>query len=239
MSKRSVQMSRHFGVLIELLRDRQRFLTEIRQEMGLNHKIISLLIASSTFFGIYGAIIGASDQSHRLAQALASAIKLPALYLMTLIICLPTLYFFNLLFGSKKSLSQYFALLMASVSVISVLLFGFAPITLFFLLTAYDYQFFKLLNVAILALTGFLGINFFYQGMQVLSDVETEEGQTNRQKLLKFWLVLYALVGTQLGWTLRPFFGIPGNDNFVLFRQIEGNFYLNILQGIAEILGMM
>ncbi len=47
-------------------------------------------------------------------------------------------------------------------------------------------------------------------------------------------LLLYAFVGTQLGWTLRPFFGAP-NQPFELFRKGRtGNFYENIIQTISK-----
>jgi hypothetical protein len=41
--------------------------------------------------------------------------------------------------------------------------------------------------------------------------------------------VLYGLVGSQLAWTLRPFFGAP-NQPFQLFRDIEGNFYQQVIR---------
>ena len=78
---------------------------------------------------------------HSWMQALSSAIKLPALYLITLLICLPTLFFANIIFGSKRTFGQHFALVLTAVSVTSVLLFSFAPITLFFLITTNNYQF--------------------------------------------------------------------------------------------------
>ena len=229
---RQFQTASYFAVLIRLLRDRQGFLEEIRSSVRIPNKIIALLVSSSIFFAIYGAIIGSFNSW---AQALASAVKLPALYLLTLVICFPTLYFFNALFGSKQSFDQQFAVLLTAMSVTSVLLFSFAPITLFFLITTYNYQFFKLLNVAIFGITGFIGIKYLYQGMQLLS-VQDTEGQKNRTSILRFWLILYAFVGSQLGWTLRPFFGAPG-EPFELFRQIQGNFYLNLASAIAEILG--
>ena len=232
MIQRQFQATKYFSVLIGLLRDRKTFLEEIREGVQLQSKITALLICSSLFFGIYGAIIGSYSTW---AQTISSAIKLPALYLMTLIICFPTLYFFNVLFGSKRTFGQHFAMLITSVSVIGVLLFSFAPITWFFLISTYNYQFFQLLNVAIFAITGFIGIKFLYQGMQVLAE-EDIEGIDTRRKLLRAWLFLYAFVGTQLAWTLRPFFGAPGQP-FELFRQMEGNFYLSVMQAIGEIFG--
>ena len=96
----------------------------------------------AVFLAIYGAIIGASSSW---LQSIFSAVKLPALYLLTLIICFPTLYFFNVMFGSKRTFEQFLALLMTTMALIAVLLFGFAPVSLFFLLTTRDYQFYKLL----------------------------------------------------------------------------------------------
>ena len=231
MIQRQFQATRYFNVLIGLLRDRSLFLEEIRSGIKLETKITALLICSSIFFAVYGAIIGSF---HSWAQALSSAIKLPAFYLITLIICFPTLYFFNILFGSRKTFGQHFAMLLTAVSVISVLLFSFAPITLFFLISTFNYQFFMLLNVAIFAITGFIGIKFLYQGMRSMAEQDIE-GMETRMRLLRFWLILYAFVGTQLAWTLRPFFGMPGST-FVLFRELEGNFYLSLLQAIAEML---
>ncbi len=232
MVQRKSQPTRYFSVLIELLRDRALFLKEIRSGIKLKSKSTALLICSSIFFAIYGAIIGSFNGWE---QALSSAVKLPSLYLITLIICFPTLYFFNILFGSRKTAGQHFVMLLTAAAVISVLLFSFAPITLFFLITTYNYQFFKVLNVGIFAITGFIGVKFLYQGMRLLSE-EDEEGLKTRMSILQFWLILYAFVGTQLAWTLRPFFGRPGSP-FELFREMQGNFYLDIVQALGEIFG--
>ena len=271
----------HFAVMLTLLRDRPTFLDEIRRNIKIERKSVSLLVSSCLFFAIYGGIIGSSSSW---LQAISSAIKLPALYLITLVICLPTLFFFDILFSSKLGLGQYFVLLLTTMSTISVLLFSFAPITLFFLISIHDYSFFLLLNIAIFALTGFVGVRLFYNGMQQISnhgqplkpasseaipdaettallDAPTKRAATRpimatdadlsvermavakkddlyatRVRLLKFWLVLYALVGSQLGWTLRPFFGAPG-ETFQLFRAIEGNFYSTVFRTFWTLLG--
>jgi len=261
---------KHFAVLITLLRDRRKFLTEIRQNVKIERKITSLLIASSAFFAVYGAIIGASSGWQ---QVISSAIKLPALYLITLLICLPTLYFFDILFGSKLTFGQYAALILTTVSVISVLLFSFAPVTLFFLISIHEYNFFLLFNVAIFAIIGLVGVKMFYQGMRSVTvedrfqlvDVapnadprddflpieaiskaverstdgdNVDDGlQKTRTRLLQLWLVLYAMVGSQLGWTLRPFFGAP-TEPFQLFRSLEGNFYSQVWRSLLTLLGI-
>jgi hypothetical protein len=232
MIERQSSGIKYFTVLIGLLRDRKIFLEEISQGVRLPSKIISLLVCSSLFLAIYGGIIGAY---HSWMQALSSAVKLPALYLITLLICLPALYFSNIIFGSRRTFGQHLVLVLTAVSVTSVLLFSFAPITLFFLITTNNYQFLILLNVVIFAATGFIGISSLYNATNVVLEQDDESMKT-RQKILQFWLFLYAFVGSQLGWTLRPFFGTPGSI-FQLFREREGNFYLSVIQAISYILG--
>jgi hypothetical protein len=52
--------------------------------------------------------------------------------------------------------------------------------------------------------------------------------------LLHVWILLFGFVGTQLAWTLRPFFGSPGQP-FGLYRKIDGNFYGEIFRTIANL----
>ena len=221
----------YFSTVISLLRDRNEFLEEIHNGVKLKSKISALMISSFCFFAVYGAIIGTF---HSPLQAASSAIKLPALYLITLLVCLPTLCIFNVLFGAKQTIAQHFTYLLTAVSVIALLLCGFAPVTLFFLITVNDYSFFLLLNVIIFALTGILGVSFLYQIMRPVADTENGQGVKVRTSILRFWLCLYGFVGSQLGWTLRPFFGSPGQ--FELFRSREGSFFSGVWNALINLL---
>ena len=222
------------AIIETILRDRRRFFTDIREGIGLPEKMRAMLISSIAFLMLYGAVLGST---HSLRQTLSSAVKLPALFLMTLVVCLPTLYFFNVLFGSKQSLSQNFCLILTAITVTAVLLLSFAPIVLFFVLATSHYQFFKLLNVAVFAITGGIGMTFLNQGMRVVS-AGGKEGARARGCVMQFWIVVYAFVGSQMAWTLRPFIGAPSME-FELFRQLGGNFYANIFASIGEILGFV
>jgi hypothetical protein len=247
-----------FGVVESILRDRRGFFDQIRDGLGLGVKIRSMLISSTLFLMLYGAVMGST---HSLFQALSSAAKLPVLFLVTLLICLPSLYFFNVLFGSSQSLAQNFTLILTAMTVTSVLLLSLAPIALFFMLTSSNYQFFKLLNVGIFTIAGFIGVSFLYHGMSYISTTDelaalstlpteslteearfeelrrqAESGRRARTRILQLWVFVYAFVSTQMAWTLRPFFGAPGLS-FEPFRQLGGNFYTNIFASLAEILG--
>jgi hypothetical protein len=220
------------AVIEAILRNRIHFFVEIRDGVGLSEKMRAMLISSLLFLALYGAVLGST---HSLWQTLSSAAKLPILFLATLIVCSPTLYFFNVLFGSNQSLTQNVALILTAITVTSVILLSFAPIVLFFLLTTSNYQFFKLMNVAIFSVSALVGVVFLGQGMRVVS-AANKAGTEARHRVLWLWIVVYAFVGSQMAWTLRPFIGAPSMQ-FELFRQLGGNFYTNIFASIGEILG--
>ncbi|MEU7849430.1 hypothetical protein AB0B74_02665 [Micromonospora parva] len=314
-------------VIERILRDREGIWQQIVAERDLNGLTGRMLTSSAIALACYGAVLGFF---HSPLMALTSALKLPLLFLVTLAICLPTLYLFNLVFGARLSVRQSLALVMVAITVTSMLAVAFAPISLFFLITANDYGFFKLLNVAILTLSALVGLRFLTGGMQVLNDhgllapeaptakaadqvtvpaaaqavpaavpagatpvgtpsagqsaapvavsagapvggstsngavttapapaqpagasfppgyppqrpwdsAPIRRGEPTQRPasmtLLYIWILLFGFVGTQLAWTLRPFFGDPGQD-FAFFRSIDGNFYAEILRTIANL----
>jgi hypothetical protein len=222
----------HLAVIETILRSRRHFFLEIREGIGLGNKIRAMVLASVVFLALYGMVMGST---HSLWQVLSSAVKLPLLFLATLVISLPTLYFFNLIFGSNQSLTQNFCLVLTAITVTSVILLSFSPIVMFFLLTAKNYQFFKLLNVMVFTVAGTVGVRFLGQGMQMVSTGVAEGGRA-RRNIVRLWILVYAFVGSQMAWTLRPFIGAP-DLKFELFRQLGGSFYANIFASIGEMLG--
>jgi hypothetical protein len=239
-------------VIERFLRDREGVWRQIRLEYGLNALIGQMLASSAAALACYGLVMGSS---HSLWQALASAFKLPILFLLTLAICLPTLYLFNLLCGGRLSARQALALVLSAITVTAALTLAFAPITLFFMVTAQSYPFFILLNTAILMLTGTVGLSFLIGGMRSMNaQARAEQAEPAEppeaaeqiaparvpqprpvsMNLLLIWVLLYGFVGTQLAWTLRPFHGDPSMP-FILFRPVESNFYLGVVQTIMRL----
>jgi hypothetical protein len=221
-------------IIETILRNRRKFFTEIRQRIDIRSKLFDMFISCVIFLGIYGLVMGASYSP---LQALASMIKLPVLFLVTLLICAPSLHFFNILFGSKQTLGQTLALILTAICTTSVLLFSLAPITFFFLISSTQYEFFLLLNVVFFIVAGFLGIVFLQQGMRVVTETEDErEGIQTRRLIFTLWILLYAFVGTQMAWTLSPFVGAPGQP-FMLFTKPGSNFYTYVLQSVSHLIG--
>jgi len=55
------------------------------------------------------------------------------------------------------------------------------------------------------------------------------------RRTFQVWLVIYALVGAQMGWVLRPFIGSPTLD-FEWFRGREANIFIDVIRTIGELL---
>ncbi len=153
-------------VIERILRDRDGVWRQIIEDRDLKPLSGQLLLSSAIALAGYGAVLGASNGW---LQALASAVKLPILFLVTLAICLPTLYLFNLVFGARLTLRQAVAMVSVAITVMTTLSVAFAPISLFFLITAPDYSFYKLLNVAIMGLTAIIGLRFLVVGMRAMN----------------------------------------------------------------------
>ncbi len=221
---------RVFAMSEWIMRDRASFFDEVRDRKRLGIKLRGMVLSAILYLALYGLVIG---MSHSWQQALTSALKLPMLFLETLLICLPTLYFFNLLYGSQLTFAQTATLMMAAVTITGALTLAFSSISLFFWLTVGEqYTILLLLNVGVLAISSWWGLTFLYQGMRY---VQRDAAHVRQGRILATWLLLYAFVGTQMGWALRPFFGVPG-EPFVFLRGGGGTFYGSVLTSVGWLL---
>ncbi|MBN1886904.1 MAG: hypothetical protein JW850_02905 [Thermoflexales bacterium] len=209
-----------------IMRDRVGFFEQVRHGHGLESKLRSMVVSTIIYVALYGLVMGISSGWQ---QALSSAVKLPMLFLVTLLICLPTLYFFNLLYGSQLTFAQTTALIMAALTITGALALAFASITLFFFLTVGEqYTLLVLLNAGVLAISSWWGLTFLRQGMHYVQG----ETPAKQGRILTVWLLIYGLVGTQMGWALRPFFRAPW-EPFVVMRGGGGTFYGSVMTAIG------
>ncbi|HOU15664.1 MAG TPA: hypothetical protein PKZ84_21375 [Anaerolineae bacterium] len=214
------------GIVERILRARTAYFAEIGQNLDLPDKILHLLILIALGFGVFGGVAGLSGRT--LGPSLLGIVKLPALFLISGLICLPTLYYFSVLFGSRLHFLQMITLILTSQAVTAVLALGVTPISLLFLLSGTDANFLVLLNISALGLCATLGLIFLVQGALYANESKPPERMTFggwfnlfvrggiRTLVLLSWLLLYGLIGAQLSYAMRPFFGVPleGSDFF-------------------------
>jgi hypothetical protein len=213
-------------------------------------------------------------------QMLASMVKVPLLFYLTLLVTLPSLYVFNALVGSRLTLSTVVRLLVASLGVMLAVLASLGPIVAFFSVSTTSYPFMLLFNVVVCGVSGSLGLLFLLQTLHRLSLVDS--GPADRERLgsavearlvelddpsaaapagagqqlpappgaldriddrvlgkhvktvFRLWVIVFALVGAQMGWVLRPFIGSP-NLPFVWLRGRESNFFEGVLRTLQSL----
>jgi hypothetical protein len=190
---------------------------------------------------LYGLIMGSQSLMHGhwagWMYSVAAATKLPLLFMLTLVICMPLVYVLNVLIGAREQFRVIFGLLVSSVAVTSVLLASCAPILAFFMLSTKSYAFIKFLNVVIFAIAGLYGVWYLGRGMQMLAAKcaeERQEPQANVKTIITWWMVTYGIVGTQMAWMMRPFIGHEGSV-FTFFRPQESNFYIEVGKVLAKL----
>ena len=227
----AVSASPGFGLFLALiLRDRERFFTEVVEGDGLPAKLFHALLALLALCALYGAAAGAYAGP---AQAIAAAIKLPVLFLGTLAICFPGFFVIQVLVGSRLRLPQVLALVLGALSLSAILLATVVPVTVFFLLTGANYYFLTLLHVLIVLGAGLVGMAALHEGLMFACEkrgVYPKKAMT----IMKVWAVLFAFVGIQMAWNLQPFVGDRGKP-FQLFRHNEGNFYTAIVYSLERL----
>ncbi len=119
----------------------------------------------------YGVCMGtyAVVNYERWMQMLASALKVPALFLLTLLVTLPSLYVFNALVGSRLTAGSVVRLFVAALGVNLAVLASLGPIVAFFSVNTISYSFMVLLNVLVFAVSGLLSLVFLFQTLHRLN----------------------------------------------------------------------
>lgn len=206
-------------------------------ELAVRPKLVRLASYALASSALYGTSMGLYHPEFPLVQAAASAIKVPALFLLTLAICLPTLHFVGLLFGSPVRFGQSVAILLTGICQTCILLGAFAPISLFFLVSKSSYAFLMIMHVLIFAFCGMAGLTSIYQNFEYIrSTLGTEQRRLDTNHLLKQWMLLYVIVGTQMSYNLAPFVNRGGP--VTIFNAVPGNFFSYIWGVLLEALSL-
>jgi len=211
-----------------LLKYRDRIYDDISASRGLRRYVVDSLLVTLVGTVFYGFVVGICIGGW---QILYDPIKMPWILVFTLLLCLPSLYVFSCYLGSRLGLLQTCAIAFNATAIVSTILMGFAPVTWFFMFTAPEsHHFAVLINVVVFAVAGFFGVQFLLRGIRaVYADVPTPPAV---EKMVRWWVVLYAAVGVQMAWLLRPYF--TATDVFI--RPRTGNFFVAVMTTLWQFL---
>jgi hypothetical protein len=142
---------------------------------GLSLVLFALAVSYGVCMGVYS---GFHPDGSSVKQWLACAVKVPALFFLTLCVTFPSLYVFNALVGSRLLARSVLQLLVSALAVNLAVLSSLGPIVAFFSFCTTSSPFMTLLNVAVFAASGILGMLFLLQTLQRLSVMRQISGET-------------------------------------------------------------
>jgi hypothetical protein len=195
---------------------------------------VTAAISTILFGAIYGAVLGSW---HGARLAIYVAIKVPLLMLSTAVITALFNWIVAALLGLRLRIAQTFALTLLPLAIASIVAASLAPVAWFFTEALPDpsplqrtlHNVLYLVHVILIACAGLAGTRTL---RSVLIDVC--DGDAGRARHVRFaWIVVYAFVGGEVAWMLRPFVGsvfLP----VVFLREdaLQGNVYEFILTDI-------
>lgn len=219
---------------IVLERGRKALLDALRLDRDIARHVAALVVPTVVFGAVYGAVLG-SWHGARLAAYVA--VKVPLLMLSTAAITALFNWIAAALLGLRMRMAQTFALTLVPLAIASIVAASLAPVAWFFTQALPGpspaqrtlHNVLYLVHVTLIAIGGIAGTRTL---RNVLVDVCG--GDEGRARAVRFaWVVVYAFVGGEMAWVLRPFVGsvfLP--VVFLRDDALNGNVYEFILTDI-------
>jgi hypothetical protein len=189
---------------------------------------LSLILLAAGLF--YGAVMGTFGFSAaHWPQIFYSAAKVPLLLLATFALSLPSFFVINNLFGLRADFRQAMRALSAAQAVLTIVLASLAPFTALWYFSNTDYRDAILFNTAMFTLASF-------SAQFVLRKLYRPLISRNPRHvwMLRAWLTIFAFVGIQMGWVLRPYIGDPHMPTRFLRADALTNAYISLFHMIWD-----
>jgi hypothetical protein len=191
---------------------------------------VALVVAASG--AVYGGIMAAYGGflGDRAWMVLYGAVKVPMLFVATMALAVPFFYVLNVLSGVAGAFPRVWRLLVDYQLAVAVQLAAVAPITLLVNVTEGDYRVAQSWSTFLFAIASWNAHLSLRRGYAALES----EARIHRH-LRRAWILLYAFVGVQMAWDLRPFVGNPDLP-VTFFREEIGNAYAEVPRVLWEAL---
>jgi hypothetical protein len=178
----------------------------------------------------FGACMGSfsADSWERLLSIPYVAMKLPLLIFTTSLVCLPGFIVLNTVLGLQADFAVALRAIAVAQAALALVLASLGPLTCMFYLSGISHDGALQLNAFFFLVATLAGQLVMRRGYGRLTR-HPERGARHRV-MLWAWTVLYAFVGMQMGWMLRPFVGDPALPVRFLRAAPFTNAYVAVLQ---------
>jgi hypothetical protein len=197
-----------------MLRQPRRVMFQLR-EPGAGKVIGAMILIAVVCSLIYGVILGSFSGGD---QWWAAPIKACVGLLVAAAICLPSLYIFAALGGSRARLTEIIGLVAGLLALFAVLLVGFAPVAWLFSQSTESVAWMGALHLLFCLIATAFGVRFLKSGFL--------HSEAKSSAAFNTWAVIFLLVLLQMSTALRPFLGtaptfLPQEKKFFLSHWID------------------
>jgi len=182
----------------------------------------------------YGAVMGGFGglTGERVAQVLYSAAKVPILFAATTALALPSFYVLNALAGLRADFPAALRAVIGSQGAVGVVLASLAPYTAVWYASTADYAEAIVFNGLMFAVASWAA-----QWALRRRYAHLITRNPRHRAIMRTWLFIYAFVGIQMGWVLRPFVGAPGARPTFFREGAWGNAYVIVAETLWKAVG--
>jgi len=203
------------GMIDLLLRDRRAVLARIAAGV----ELATILRTMAATIALAMAIVGAALGSYRGgAQIAYAAIKLPVVLLGTAALSAPVLSAIGVALGRRPRVVADLALVMTALAFGALLLVACTPLVLVGRSVELSYHRMILATVGMFAIAGCAALQFVIRGV-------ASEAAAGWRTAVAALCAVFALVGGQLAWALRPYLVRPRTPEVPFVRDVEGSLY--------------
>jgi hypothetical protein len=178
-----------------LLRQPLRLSFQLRQP-GAGRLIGQMLLITIGCSLVYGVVTGTFSGG---IQLWAAPLKIAGGLLISAAICLPSLYIFTCLSGSRARFVEVCGLLAGLLMLMTILLIGFAPVAWIFSQSTDSVAWMGGLHLVFWGVATAFGVRFLKQGFS-RSEAKSQAG-------VNVWIIIFLLVALQMTTALRPIIG--------------------------------
>jgi hypothetical protein len=138
---------------------------------------------------------------------------------------LQMIFVLNSLLGLRSDFAEAIRALAVTQTAVAVILASLAPYTALWYASTMDYHEATLFNAAMFAIASVAA-----QWVLRRRYVPLIARDPRHRVMVRVWLAMYAFVGIQMGWVLRPFIGQPDRPVTFFREEAWGNAYIVILE---------
>jgi hypothetical protein len=178
-----------------VLREPRRVIYQLRQP-GAGRLAGTMMFGALLCSLIYGAVVGSFSMGPQLWIA---PVKIAVGLLLSAVVCLPSLYIFACLGGSRARLLEIIGLVAGMLMLMTVLLIGFAPVAWLFSQSTESATWMGTLHLGFCFVATCFGLRFLYHGFS--------HSQARSAAGLNTWIIIFLLVALQMTTALRPLLG--------------------------------